>query len=98
MRSKDNSLAEVLSKYEEIPLTFHLEQLLALSAFPQAQLEYFTPVRGVFSCPQCEAAIARVRIGSEYRTVDAILDDSSEPFARKWNANVLHEHECGHSQ
>jgi hypothetical protein len=98
MQSKDNSLAEVLSKFEEIPLTFHLEQLLALSAFPQAQLEYFTPVRRVFSCPQCEAAIARVRMGGEFRTVDAHLDECSEPFARKWHANVLHEHQCGRSQ
>ena len=83
---------------EEIEPSRSLEILWPV-AYPPLRLEYYAPVKKVWPCPRCEAGIARVSFNGEVRIVDAIYNrENSQPFARKWNANVLHEHECGCDQ
>lgn len=89
------SQTNIDSSIEEIPVDSRLKRLLELSAFPQAELEYPVPIRNVRPCPICGEGTALVRLGREVRTVDAIYDrENSEPFHRRWNANVLAEHTC----
>jgi hypothetical protein len=83
------------SSIEEIPVDSRLKWLLELSIFPQAQLEYPAAIHNVHPCPWCGEPVARVRLGHELRIVDAIFDRAnSEPFNRRWTANVLAEHAC----
>jgi hypothetical protein len=82
---------------EEITVDSRLKWLLELSAFPAfpRELEHLEPIRHVHPCPWCREPVARVRLGHEVRTVDAIRDElRSSDYARAWLCNVLAEHTC----
>jgi hypothetical protein len=82
---------------QEIAVDSWLRWQLELSAIPGSQRdEYLVPVKNVRPCPVCGEGTALVRMGRELRILDAIYDrENSEPFNRRWNANVLAEHDCG---
>lgn len=81
---------------QEIAVDSRLRLLLELSETPGVQHdEYEVPVKNVRPCPTCGEGVALVRLGRELRIVDAIYDKAnSEPFNRRWSANVLAEHDC----
>ena len=90
----DKWTQDFLSSFEVVPLDSGLQYLVELSAFPQAQLEYLAPVRTIFRCEGCSAPVARVKLGCEYRTVNAYKDEVRSIHCTVWQANILREHEC----
>ena len=95
--SKSNIDNNQYTNVQEIKVGSWLRWQLELSAIPGAPRdEHQVPVTNVRPCPVCGEGTALVRLGRELRIVDAIYDrEHSEPFNRRWTANVLAEHDCG---
>jgi hypothetical protein len=95
--SKHNANAGEVSSMrepEEIAVNWRVRDLVELSKFPQAQLEYFTPIHCVYPCAECGEPVALVKLGHEIRSVDCFRDDLRSIHQPAWNANILSEHRC----